>query len=187
MNGAVYFSGQYGSTAQYANWIGEATGLPVFDVSHTNADPSGYDFLILGSSVIVYKLTIRHWIKQNFTSIENKPVILFTVSGAPSGPKLDHWIADSLPDKLISKMEHVALRGRLNPREVSLWTRLILIIGAWRNDDPEAKKQELEGFDLVDRSTIEPIQKMVQKYRKAAPRSLTATHTFKFSSDQHSD
>lgn len=165
MNGAIFFSGKYGSTAQYAGWIGEATGLPVFDVRDANADPSKYDFLILGSSVIIYKLTIRNWVKAHLASIVNKPLILFTVSGAPSGPKLDSWIADSLPKNLISQMEHVALRGRLNHKEVSWWVRLILKFGAWKNDDPEAKKQELEGFDFMDKSGIEPIQRLVQKFQ----------------------
>jgi len=165
MKGAIFFSGQYGSTAQYADWIGEATGLPVFDVSDANGDPSRYDFLVLGSSVIIHKLTIQKWVKRNLASIENKPVILFTVSGAPSGPKLDTWIAVSLPENLISKMEHVALRGRLDHKEISWWTRFILKIGAWKNDDPQAKKEELEGFDFMDKASIEPIKKLVQQFQ----------------------
>jgi len=165
MNGAIFFSGQYGSTAQYADWIGEATGLPVFDVNDANADPSKYDFLILGSSVITYKLTISKWVKRNLASIDKKPIILFTVSGASAGPKLDGWIADSLPEDLVSQMEHVALRGRLNLKDLSWWLRLILIIGAWKNDDPQARKEELEGFDFMDKSGIEPIPKLVQQFQ----------------------
>ncbi len=88
---------------------------------------------------------------------ESKPIILFTVSGAQAGPKLDGWIADSLPATLISSMGHVALGGRQKPEEVSRWDRLILIIGAWKNKDPEAKREELEGFDFVDKSSIKPI------------------------------
>ncbi len=167
MNGAIFFSGQYGSTAQYADWIGEATSLPVFDVNAANADPSKYDFLILGSSVIIYKLTIRKWVKRNLASIENKPVILFTVSGAPAGSKLDGWIADCLPATLVSQMKHVALRGRMNPEDLSWWVRMILKIGAWKNDDPEAKQQELEGFDFMDKSDIEPIPKLVQQFQSS--------------------
>ena len=167
MNGAIFFSGQYGSTAQYANWIGDATGLSVFDVNEPNSDPSRCDFLVLGSSVIVFKLTIRKWVKANWTNIENKPVILFTVSGAPSGPKLDGWVAGSLPETLVAQMEHVALRGRLRPKELSWWTRLILKIGAWKNKDPEARRQELEGFDFMDKSNIEPILKLVQQFESS--------------------
>jgi menaquinone-dependent protoporphyrinogen IX oxidase len=167
MNGAIFFSGQYGSTAQYAEWIGEATSLPVFDVNDPNADPSKYDFLVLGSSVIIHKLRIRKWVRRNLASIENKPTILFTVSGAPSGPKLDGWIADSLPENLISQMKHVALRGRLDHDDISWWVKLILTIGAWRNDDPDAKKQELEGFDFMDKSGIEPIRRLVQRFQSS--------------------
>ena len=56
MKGAIFFSTKYGSTAQYANWIGEATGLPVFNVKDADADLSTYDFLILGSPILYYKL-----------------------------------------------------------------------------------------------------------------------------------
>ncbi len=165
MNGAIFFSGQYGSTAQYANWIAEATGLPVLDVNDANTDPSKYDFLVLGSSVMIHKLKIRKWVQKNLASIKNKPLILFSVSGASAGPKLDGWIADSLPANLISQMEHVALRGRLDHREISCWTKFILTIGAWKNDDPQAKKEELEGFDYMNKSSIEPILKMVKQFQ----------------------
>ena len=164
MNGSIIFSGQCGSTAQYADWIGEATGLPVFDVDDADADPSNYDFLVLGSSVIIYKLTIRKWVLRNLSSLQNKPIILFTVSGAPSGPKLDGWVADSLPKETTMQMAHFALRGRMDPKKLGWWTSLILKIGAWKNDDPEAKRQELEGFDFMDKSSINPILKRVHNF-----------------------
>lgn len=171
MNGAIFFSGQYGSTAQYANWISEATGLPVFDVKDRDADPSRYDFLVLGSSVVIYKLTIRKWVKKHLAQIEDKPLILFTVSGAPAGPALDDWVAKSLPERLVARMDHVALRGRLDMKAMSWWTRLLLRIGAWRNDDPEEKKHELEGFDFVDQPSIEAVTELVRQYqaREAVP------------------
>lgn len=162
MKGAIIFSGQYGSTDQYAHWIGEATGLPVFDVNDGSADLSTYDYLVLGSSVIVYKLTIRKWAQRNLSRIKNKPIILFTVSGAGPGPKLEGWVADSLPKELTEKLVHVALRGRMDPTKLGWWIKLTLKIGAWRNDDPEAKRQELEGFDFMDKSSIKPILNLVQ-------------------------
>lgn len=175
MEGAIFFSGTYGSTAQYAQWIGEATDLPVFDVKDANAEPLNYDFLVLGSSVIIYKLTIRRWVDAKLADIGNKPIILFTVSGASAGPKLSAWIAASLPTKLLARVKHVALRGRQNPRELSWWHRLILIIGAWKNDDPEAAKQELEGFDFVDKSSIEPILSLVRQFqaKEIQPEDIT--------------
>jgi len=63
MNGAVLYATKYGSTAEYADWIGEATGLPVFNVRSDDVDPDSYDFLILATPVIYYKLLITDWVK----------------------------------------------------------------------------------------------------------------------------
>ncbi len=167
MNGAIFFSSKYGSTAQYADWIGEATGLPVFDIKEAKANPSDYDFLLLGAPIIYYKLLNRKWVKKNWSAIANRPIIFFTVSGAPAGPKLDDWIAESLPVKMISQMKHVALRGRQIPKELTWYDRLLLLIGGLKNPDSVARKEELKGFDYMDKSSIEPILKLVQKYQSS--------------------
>lgn len=163
MKGAIFYSSKYGSTAEYAHWIGEATGLPVFDIKDTNADPSKYDFLVLGSALIFYRLTVRKWAKANLTSIENKSKILFSVSGAGDSPKLHRWVAASLPKNILSKMDHVALRGRMDPKKLNWALRLFMLIGSLINPDPQASKEERGGFDYVDKSSIEPILKMVKK------------------------
>lgn len=165
MKGAIFFSSKYGSTEQYAHWIGEATGLPVFNVKDETADPGNYDFLILGSPIIYYKLSIRKWVKKHLETIENKPIIFFSVSGAPAGEKLNKWIADSLPESFISNMHHVALQGRQIPKELTYFDRIMLKIGALANRDPEARKQELEGFDFMDQSSIEPVLKLAEEYQ----------------------
>jgi hypothetical protein len=67
-------------------------------------------------------------------------------------------------------MEHVALRGRLNHAEVSWWTRLILKMGALVNPDPEARRDELEGFDYVKKSNIDPVVRLAEQLRTQADR-----------------
>jgi menaquinone-dependent protoporphyrinogen IX oxidase len=163
MKGAIIFSTKYGSTAQYATWIGEATGLPVFNIKEANLDLSEYDFLILGSPIIYHKVHNWKWVRKHLAEMEGKPIIFFTVSGAPAGQKLDGWIADSLPPHLIAKMHHVVLQGRQNPKELSWYDRLMLIIGSMKNPDPVASKEELEGFDFMDQSSIAPILKLIQQ------------------------
>ena len=165
MKGAIFFSSKYGSTAQYADWIAEATGLPVYDIKKGNADLTKYDFLIIGSPIIYYKLTIHKWVKKNLAKLGNKPIIFYSVSGAPAGEKLNGWIADSLPKEFISRMYHVVLRGRQIPAELSWYDRVMLKIGAMANKDPQARKEELEGFDYMDRSGIEPIVELVWKFQ----------------------
>jgi len=165
MNGAIFFSGKYGSTEQYAKWIGEATGLPVFDIKHKHTDPSDYDYLILGSSIIYYKLTIRKWAKANLSKLNGRSKILFSVSGAGPSDKLNRWVVKSFPSGLLSQMEHVALGGRLDHSKVSWWIRLMLLIGSLINPDPAASKEERYGFDHVDKDSIEPIAKLVKQFQ----------------------
>lgn len=166
MKGAIFIASKYGSTAQYANWIGEATSLPVFNIKDTQANPSQYDFLVLGSPIIYYKLLNRKWLKANLSIIEKKTSILFTVSGAPAGSKLDGWIANSnLPTTFISQMYHIALLGRQRPEELTWYDRMMLKIGGMRNPDPVAKKEELEGFDYMDKNSIEPIVELIHKFQ----------------------
>lgn len=168
MNGAIFYSSKYGSTKQYAYWIGEATDLPVFDTQYFHVDPAEFDFLILGSPIIYYRLSIRKWVRNHLQKIKDKPIIFFSVSGTGAGDKLNHWIAKSLPMDFISQMYHVALKGRQIPEELTLYDRIMLKVGAIFNTDPIARKQELRGFDFMDKSSIEPIVRQIQQFSKEA-------------------
>lgn len=165
MNGAIFYSSKYGTTAQYASWIGEATGLPIFNIKNPNADPSQYDYLVLGSSVMFYKLTIRKWVKAKYSKIKGKPIFLFSVSGSGEGTKLNRWVANSLPKDFASKVKHFALLGRMNPKELGWGMRIVMRMGALLNPDPEASKEEREGFDYVDKNSIDPLVKSVLQFQ----------------------
>lgn len=170
MKGAIFYSSKYGSTAQYAEWIREATDLPAFDVDKASSDPSQYDFLVLGSPVLYHKLMFHKWVKNNLAGITARPTILFSVSGAGAGAKLDAWLAGNLPAELVSHMQHVALRGRQDPNDLSWLDRLMLIIGGLTNSDSVAGREELRGFDYMDKLSIKPIvEKVAQLQGKALP------------------
>ncbi|MCK0142818.1 flavodoxin domain-containing protein [Aliiroseovarius sp. F20344] len=169
MKGAVLYTTKYGSTAEYAGWIGEAAELPVLNVQKDNVDLDAYDFLILATPVIYYKLLITDWVQENLAKLDQKPVIMVTVSGAPPGPKLDAWVGDSLPTDFIARAKHVALRGRQVPGELSWFDRMMLIIAAWKNPDPVASEEELKGFDYMDRNSIAPVVALARKYQLCTP------------------
>ena len=166
MKGAIFFSGKYGSTEQYANWISEATGLSVYDIKDTNANPSKYDFLILGSSILYFRLSIRKWVRANLSRLEGRSKILFSVSGAGPSAKLERWVAKSLPSDLASQIEHVALPGRLDHSKVSWWVRQLLWMGSLFNPDPQARRDERRGFDYMDKGSIEPILEFIRQFKQ---------------------
>ncbi len=78
---------------------------------------------------------------------------------------MDAWLAGCLPAELISHVEHFALLGRQNPKEPTWFDRLMLIIGGLINPDPVASKEELNGFDLMNKSSIKPIVDRIEQTR----------------------
>ena len=163
MNGAIFYSGRYGSTEEYSQWIGEETGLPAFHVDDPRGDPARYDFVVLGSSVVFYKATIRDWVERRWPELRERLAVLFTVSGAPPGPKVDRWVDQSFPGEVLEGVERFALRGRLRHEDVIWWLRLLLKMGALMNRDPDASHDEMHGFDYVDRTTIAPIVEAIER------------------------
>lgn len=165
MKGAIFYATRYGSTSQYAQWIAEATGLHAYNIEANAASIADFDFLVLGSPVIYHKLMFWKWVRRHLDAIAEKPVIVFTVSGVSAGEKLDGWIADSLPQSLIDHMHHVALRGRQDPRELSRYDRMMLIIGSLMNRDRQAAREELHGFDFMERESIGPVVELVERFK----------------------
>jgi menaquinone-dependent protoporphyrinogen IX oxidase len=172
MNGAVLYSTRYGSTAQYAEWIAEATSLPVYDLDKSVFRLSEFDFLVLGSPVVYHKVMFHKWVKRHLDDILRRPTVFFSVSGAGAGSKLDGWMEDSLPAVFRSHADHVALRGRQNPKELSRFDRIMLIIGGLKNPDRQAAQEEMHGFDFMDKASIAPV---VGKIRELQGRSGHAT------------
>lgn len=165
MKGAIFYASKYGSTTQYANWIAESTGLPVFDAIDGDEDPSKYEFLILGSPIIYFKLSIHKWLKKHWAEIKHKPILFYSVSGSPAGKKLDGWISKSLSQEMISQIHFEYLQGRQIPEELTLFDRTMLQVAGLFNPDREIGKQESKGFDYMDKNDIEPIVKWVHEIR----------------------
>lgn len=165
MQGAILYATKYGSTAQYAEWISETTGLPAFDVRTKTVAPEEFEFLVLMSPVLYYKLLIARWVQKHLPALRGKPIVMVTVSGAPPGPKLDAWVGKSLPADFLREVEHVALQGRQIPAELTWFDRAMLIIAAWKNPDPVASQEERKGFDYMNKESIAPVVELAQKYQ----------------------
>ena len=167
MKAAILFTGKFGSTEQYAQWIKEATNLPIFNLQEEKPDLKRFDTLILGSSIYVMKPYIKEWLNQHWPEIEGKKILLFTVSGTPpEAPQLKEWLSNHLAPEILSKIQYVPLRGKMVIRELPWFIRLVLRIGAWKEKDPETKQRMRYGFDFMDKGSIQPIVEWLQKQRK---------------------
>jgi len=166
MNGLIVYASKYGSTREYAHWTAEATGLVARDFRDGHIEIKNLDFLVIGLPVIYHRLFGGKWVLRNLDALLQRPLILFTVSGAPAGEKLDTWIANSLPRSLIDHMHHVALRGRQNPKDITFFDRMMLIIAGLMNPDRQASREELHGFDFMDIDSIQPIVDQINELKR---------------------
>lgn len=171
MTGAIFYATQHGSTRDYAQWIAEATGLPAYDVNQGEAPIAKYDFIVLGCPIYYDKPLATDWIRSHTEALCAKPLVFFTVSGAPAGEKLDGWLAANLPPDLIKHADHVALQGRQVPQELRWYNRMMLIIAGLANRDRKAGREEMRGFDYVDKQSIRPIVDRINELKGRGSRS----------------
>jgi menaquinone-dependent protoporphyrinogen IX oxidase len=169
MKGLVIYKGRYGSTKQYAMWIGQQLELSVASTDHFPPDElSKYDYFIIGSSVYIGKLEIRNWLKRKFRVLQNKKIFLFQVAGAPveDKEKREGFNKASVPQAILSNAECYYFPGRMIIRNLSAFDRFMLKMGARLTKDPVEKENMLTEFDNVKKENIEPLVKAVKNYQK---------------------
>ena len=168
MKAAIIYSGKYGSTRQYADWLREETGIPVFPALKKVPDLADLDFLILGSSIVVGAPTLKKWLFRHWDAIRHKPVLLFTVSGTePGHPDLISWLNIHLSPEMLAHFKYVPLRGRLEVKALPWWVRTLLKLAARMSKDPEAGRRMIEGFDYMDRDSLKPILDWIAARQRA--------------------
>jgi len=167
MRGLVIYKGKYGATKQYAMWIGQELQLPVAsaDRFHTN-ELMKYDYFILGSSVYIGKLEIKDWLKKNFYVLQNKKIFFFQVAGSPVEQieKRQSYNKASLPPSILKNIQFYYLPGRMIMRNLSVWDRFMLKMGAKLVKDPMEKKAMLTDFDHVKKEKVIPIMEGVRTF-----------------------
>ena len=167
MKGLVIYKGKYGATKQYAMWIGQELQLPVAsaDRFHTN-ELMKYDYFILGSSVYIGKLEIKDWLKKNFYVLQNKKIFFFQVAASPVEQieKRQNYNKASLPPSILKNIQFYYLPGRMIMRNLSVWDRFMLKMGAKLVKDPMEKKAMLTDFDHVKKEKVIPIMEGVRTF-----------------------
>lgn len=167
MKGLVIYKGKYGATKQYAMWIGQELQLPVASADRFPVDQlAKYDYFILGSSVYIGKLEIKDWLKKTFPVFQNKKIFFFQVAASPVEQieKRQSYNKASLPPSILKNIQFYYLPGRMIMRNLSVWDRFMLKMGAKLAKDPLEKKAMLTDFDHVKKEKVIPIMEGVRTF-----------------------
>ncbi|WP_410511171.1 flavodoxin domain-containing protein [Paenibacillus sp. BR2-3] len=114
MKSLVLYTSAYGSTQQYAEWIAEEIqadieSIDTFDINQA----AQYDTVIIGTYVRVSKLVVSDYLRTVWDKLQNKKVILFSVSKTPiqSEASVKNY-NKSIPEKIRSGIKYFPLEGR---------------------------------------------------------------------------
>lgn len=165
---AVFYSSKYGHTQKYAQWIGEELGIPVFEAARLKNECKKYDTIIFGGSIYAGSISGKKAIKENWETLKNKHIIVFTVSiGNPEQMDFDKIISSNFSEEQLGKITFFHLRGGVDYKKLSfIHSRMMSIMHSSLKKKPESELSEddkvmLDKYgdtiDYTDNSSLSPL------------------------------
>jgi len=157
MSGIIYYTTKYGSTEEYAKWLSEDVGFEFKNIK-TSPKIGSERVLVIGSSLMMGKVTAAGWIKKNWDKMKDKQLIFFSVGGSKIGSKeREDIIIRSLPEDVLKRMMIFHLPGRIDHKKLNfLMSRMIKSFAKNEKDEVE-KRRAIEGYNDVKRENLTPI------------------------------
>ncbi len=165
----IAYQSKYGSTKQYAEWIQEDTQGDMVNIENDDKpDLARYDIVIIGGSVRTGNIVIAPFIKEHWSVIKEKKVILFTTSGTPpQHPKIQSIYEKSLPEEIRKEIKYFPLHGRISGKDLTLFDRFLIMIGKVMEQDETLKKDMGKDFDGVHRENLLPLLEYLEEVKTA--------------------
>lgn len=155
----IVYQSKYGSTKQYAEWIHRETKGDLVNVENGDQpDLTGYDIVIIGGYVRTGNIVIAPFIRDHWSVMKGKNVILFTTSGTPPRhPKIQSIYEKSLPEEIRKEIKYFPLHGRISGKDLTLFDKFLISIGKIMEKDETLKKDMGKDFDGVQRGNLLPL------------------------------
>ncbi len=130
MTGIVIYQSRYGSTKQYAEWIGEETGFRLFESRNPSISWDA-DTIVIGCPLIAFKPALAGWLAKHAEKLAGKRVFLFTTSGAdPAKQPVRELVEKAVPGAVKKGVRVFPLAGRFDFRTLSGGHKLMIRIAA---------------------------------------------------------
>ena len=155
----IAYQSKYGSTKQYAEWIQQDTAGDLVNVENGDKpDLARYDIVIIGGYVRIGNIVIAPFIKDQWSVMKGKEVILFTTSATPPRhPKIQSIYEKSLPEEIRKEMKYFPLPGRISGKDLTSFDKFLISIGKVMEQDESLKKDMGKDFDGVQRDNLLPL------------------------------
>jgi menaquinone-dependent protoporphyrinogen IX oxidase len=163
----IAYQSKYGSTRQYAEWIQQDTEGDLVNIENGDKpDLARYDIMIIGSSVRTGNIVIAPFIKEHWSGIKGKKVILFTTSGTPpQHPKIQTIYEKSLPEEIRKEIKYFPLHGRISRENLTLFDKFLIAVGKVIEQDETLKRDMGKDFDGVQRENLLPLLEYLEEVK----------------------
>jgi menaquinone-dependent protoporphyrinogen IX oxidase len=157
MSGIIYYMTKYGSTEEYARWLSEDVGFELKNIK-TRPKIGSEQVVVIGSSLMMGKVTAAGWIKKNWDEMKGKTLVLFCVGGSKIGSQVrEDIITRSLPKDVVEQMKIFHLPGRIDHKKLNFLMSGMVKRFAKYEKDEEEKRRAIEGYDDVERENLKPL------------------------------
>jgi menaquinone-dependent protoporphyrinogen IX oxidase len=155
----IAYQSKYGSTKQYAEWIQQGTEGDLVNIENEDKpDLARYDIMIIGGYVRAGNIVIAPFIKDHWSVMKGKEVILFTTSGTPpQHPKIQSIYEKSLPEEIRKEIKYFPLHGRISGKDLTFLDKFLITIGRIMEQDETLKKDMGKDFNGVQRENLLPL------------------------------
>ena len=143
MKSVVVYHSKYGSTREYAEWIGAETGAEVVALKEAGKkDFSAYDVVAFGGPFYAGKLKIAEFVTRVAPGLSGKRLAFFAVTARPAG---DAGIVTdyerAVPEELRKTMRFFALPGRLRFASLNVVERGVMKMMKAKEFDRGSKEE----------------------------------------------
>lgn len=147
MKSIVVYHSKYGSTREYAEWIGAETGAEVVGLKEAKGkDLSGYDAVAFGGPFYAGRLKIAEYVLRVAPGLAGKRLAFFAVTARPAGDAgimTDYERA--VPEELRKRMRFFALPGRVRFSVMNVFERGVMKMMKAKEMD-RVNREEIKGL-----------------------------------------
>ncbi|HSW40737.1 MAG TPA: flavodoxin domain-containing protein, partial [Acidobacteriota bacterium] len=115
-------------------------------------------------------IVIAPFIKDNWSVLKEKKVVLFTTSGTPPHhAKIRIIYEKSFPEEIRKKIKYFPLPGRISLKDLTFFDQRLMAIGKMMERDEDLKKDMGKDFDGVKRENLLPIFEYLNEIKVFLP------------------
>jgi menaquinone-dependent protoporphyrinogen IX oxidase len=163
----IAYQSKHGSTKQYAEWIQQDTEGDLVNIENEDKpDLARYDIMIIGGYVRAGNIVIAPFIKDHWSVLKGKEVILFTTSGTPpQHPKIQSIYEKSLPEEIRKEIKYFPLHGRISGKDLTFLDKFLITLGKIIEQDETLKKDMGKDFNGVQRENLLPLLEYLENVK----------------------